>query len=96
MAETQTATTFNERMAHWTRQGLSGSALFEALATDDNLPAFFEDKDIAAIERVKLNAIKQRRYRNTGPSFIRMSWKSVKYSRPDYCRSLAARFVKAA
>lgn len=96
MRTTQAATAFNERLAYWTKQGLSGAALFEALANDDQLPAFFDDNDIAAIEGVAPLSVKQRRYRKAGPAYVRLSWKAVRYPRPDYIRNLASKFVRAA
>jgi hypothetical protein len=91
--DTPISKAFNERLSHWTSQGLCGAALYEQLACDDHLPAFFDPDDLAAIERKKLSAVKKERHRGTGPAFLRLSQKVVKYPRPEYCRHLAAKFV---
>lgn len=95
-ANTDTARAFNVRLSFWAASGLSGAALYEALATDDTLPAFFSPADVAAIQGVQLGAVKKARHRRTGPEYIRLTGKAVKYPRVDYCRHLASKFVRRA
>ncbi|RUX17944.1 hypothetical protein EOA27_14145 [Mesorhizobium sp. M2A.F.Ca.ET.037.01.1.1] len=96
MEPTDTARAFNARLSFWAASGLSGVALYEALATDETLPAFFSPADLASIQGVELGAVKKARHRGTGPEFVRLTGKTVKYPRADYCRHLAARFVRRA
>jgi hypothetical protein len=96
MEQSATARAFNTRLSFWTSQGLSGAAVYEQLAHDDELPPFFDPDDIAAIEGVLPSAVKKARNRGTGPAFLRMSGKIVKYPRADYCRHLAAKYVRRA
>ncbi|CAN7769494.1 helix-turn-helix transcriptional regulator [Mesorhizobium sp. LjNodule214] len=96
MERTDTANVFNARLSFWTAAGFSGAALYEALATDDTLPAFFDPEDLASIQGVKPSAVKKHRHRGTGPAFLKLSSKIVKYPRGDFCRHLASRFVKRA
>jgi hypothetical protein len=94
--ENQAARAFSSRVAYWTSQGLSGSALYERLAYDETLPTFFDPEDIAAIQDVQIGAVKKARHRGTGPAFMRLSGKLVRYPRPDFCTYLASKFVRRA
>jgi hypothetical protein len=96
MDHTSAARAFNARISHWTAQGLSGAALYERLASDDELPSFFDPEDIAAIQGVQPGAVKKARHRGTGPAFVRLSGKIVRYPRADYCMHLASKFVARA
>ncbi|TGQ35327.1 hypothetical protein EN833_07805 [Mesorhizobium sp. M4B.F.Ca.ET.190.01.1.1] len=90
------AKAFNARLSFWAASGLSGAALYEALATDETLPAFFDPEDLAVIQGVKPSAVKKHRNRGTGPEYLRLSAKLVKYGRADFCRHLASKFVRRA
>jgi hypothetical protein len=84
---------FKERSAFWTSQGHTGPALYEALATDPELPENLPSKVIAAIENVKPSAVAQRRKRGAPPSFLRSAQNQVVYPRASYCLYLRERFV---
>jgi len=84
---------FKERSAFWTSQGHIGPALYEALASDAELPENLPPKVIAAIENVKPSAVAQRRKRGAPPSFIRSAQNKVDYPRASYCLFLRDRFV---
>jgi hypothetical protein len=84
---------FKERSAFWTSQGHTGTALYEALASDAELPENLPPKVIAAIENVKPSAVAQRRKRGAPPSFIRSAQNKVDYPRASYCLFLRDRFV---
>src|SRR4051812_18649495 len=88
-----TARLFNARLSHWTSQGFAGADVYEQLAHDDELPAFFDPSDIAAIEGVQPDAVKKARHRGTGAAYLRMSAKIIKYPRADYCRHLGTKYV---
>lgn len=84
---------FNERHAFHVSQGLSGRAVYEALAADSNLPLSFTTGEAAAIANLKPDAMAKRRYRGMAPTFIAMSERKIDYPRPDFCRWLASLFV---
>jgi len=90
----EVARVFSARIAPWTSQGLSGNALYERLATDDELPAVFDSDDLAAIIGISPLSVKKARSRGAGPNFMRLSAKAVRYSRPDLCSYLASKYVK--
>lgn len=94
--ENQAARAFNARLSYWTAKGLAGRDIYEALAGDTELPASFDTDDVAAILAVSPLSIKKQRNRQTGPDFLRLSPKAVRYPRPDLCRYLASRFVRRA
>ncbi|CDX29142.1 hypothetical protein MPLSOD_110128 [Mesorhizobium sp. SOD10] len=96
MEQTDTARAFNARLSFWAASGLSGADLYEALATDQTLPPFFDPEDIAAIQGVKPSAVKKHRNRGSGPEFMRLTAKLVKYPRAEFCRHLASKFVRRA
>lgn len=89
---TQNSKLFSERQAHFVRQGLTGRAVFEALAADDVLPASFDEKDLAAIAGVTTHAIKMRRARGSEPSFLKLSRKCIRYPRESACSWLASMY----
>jgi hypothetical protein len=80
---------FSERQAHWTAAGLTGRAVFDALASDPELPTFFKEADVAAIVGFTPFAIRQRRSRKMPPSFSRFSSRCVRYPRESICTWLA-------
>ena len=90
------AQAFSSRTAYWTAQGLSGQQLYERLASDDELPMVFDSEDVAAITGVSPLAVKKARSRRTGPNFIRLSAKAVRYNRADLCAYLASKYVRVA
>ena len=90
------ARAFSARLAFWTSKGLSGQQLYERLAADDELPMVFDSVDVAAITGVSPLAVKKARSRKTGPSFIRLSAKAVRYNRADLCSYLASKYVRVA
>lgn len=94
--DNKAARAFNVRIAHWTSRGVSGAYLYEALASDPELPVTFSSEDVAAILGVSPLSVKKQRNRKTGPSFVRLSTKSVRYPRAELCRYLASRFVQIA
>ena len=94
MVTTDNSRLFNERLNYWASTGLYGADLYEAMATDNHLPSFFGPEDLAAIEGVQPASVKKSRHRRSGPPFMRMTAKIVKYPRPDYCRYLAPKFVR--
>lgn len=94
--ENQTARAFNARLAFWTSQGRTGADLYEALANDAELPPVFDSEDIAAILCISPLSVKKQRNRQTGPSFLRLSPKAVRYPRAEFCRYLASKFVRIA
>lgn len=85
----ETARLFSQRQAHWTAAGLTGRAVFDALARDSELPTFFTEVDVAAIAGLTTFAIKQRRVRGMQPSFSRFSSRCVRYPREAICTWLA-------
>ncbi len=84
---------FSKRMAHWTAQGLSGAALYQRLAEDDELPVSFDPTETAEIMGVNPLSLKKQRNRGTGPEFMRASERAVRYPRPALCSYLASRYV---
>ncbi|RWD50393.1 MAG: hypothetical protein EOS25_07415 [Mesorhizobium sp.] len=88
------ARAFSARIAYWTSQGLSGPGLYERLATDDELPAVFDSEDLAAIFGISPLSVKKARHRGSGPNFMRLSAKAVRYSRPDLRAYLASKYVR--
>ncbi|MBU4529763.1 MAG: hypothetical protein KUA43_08800 [Hoeflea sp.] len=84
---------FSQRMAHWTGNGLSGAALYQRLAEDDELPISFDPTETAAIIGVNPLSLKKQRNRGTGPEFMRASERAVRYPRPSLCMYLASRYV---
>lgn len=87
---------FSRRMAHWTSEGLSGAALYEQLAADEELPICFDPIEAAAIRGITPVALKKERHRGAGPDFIRPSARAVRYPRAAFCQWLASRYVKRA
>ncbi|MCG6115229.1 MAG: hypothetical protein MEQ84_08520 [Mesorhizobium sp.] len=87
---------FSARLAYWTSQGLNGAALYERLATDDELPAVFDPNEVAAIWGIKPLSLKRARMRGTGPSYMRVTERKIRYPRAELCRYLASRFVRMA
>ncbi|MBL8576147.1 MAG: hypothetical protein JNK47_02890 [Mesorhizobium sp.] len=85
---------FSARLAYWTSQGLSGSQLYEALASDSELPAVFEPNEIAAIQGIKPQSVKRDRMRGGGPNYIRVTERQIRYPRDEFCKYLAAKFVR--
>lgn len=95
-ASIEVAKRFNIRIAYWAGQGFSGAKLYSALASDAELPAFFNSEDLAAILGISPLAIKKQRTRRTGPSFHRLSAKAVRYPRDELCKFLSSKFVRVA
>ncbi|ESY69600.1 MULTISPECIES: hypothetical protein [Mesorhizobium] len=91
--DNQAARAFSARIAFWTSQGLTGLALYQRLATDDELPAVFDSEDLAAIIGISPLSVKKQRHRGAGPNYMRLSPKAVRYSRPDLCAFLASKYV---
>ena len=91
---TDIAKLFGERQAHWTSIGLAGSAVYEALAADPDLPAHFCEKDVAAVFGLSTHAVKMRRARNMKPDFVRISRNCVRYPREAVCRALAQMYTQ--
>ena len=89
---TQAAVKFNERQAHWAGEGLSGRAVYDRLAADHELPAFFDEGDVAAIAGLSTHAIKARRARGMRPDFLKLSTRNVRYPREAVCTWLADMF----
>ena len=85
---TDVAKLFSERAAHFTALGFAGRQLFDRLAEDPELPFSFTAKDQAAIERVQLDTIRQRRKRGKGPE-----GNIIRSLRPVYCHWLRDRFT---
>lgn len=85
----QAAKLFSQRQAHWTAAGLSGRAVYDALASDSELPNFFTEADAAAIAGLSSHAMKQRRARGMQPTFTRLSVRCVRYPRESVCTWLA-------
>lgn len=87
---------FNARLAYWTSRGLSGPQVYEALANDPELPATFGQTEVADILGITPSSVKKKRNRQTGPNFVRVSPKEVRYPRHELCSWLAAMFVRVA
>lgn len=87
---------FSSRLAHWTGQGLSGPALYQRLAEDDELPISFGAVDTAEIMGVQPLSLKKQRLRGMGPDFIRPSEREVRYPRAALCLYLASKYVRVA
>lgn len=93
---TRTAKLFNERTDFFTRQGLSGRALYEALAADSDLPSFFETEDVAAIMGLEIASLKRRRRVGEQPPFLRVGGKIVRYPKHGFCLMLADAYCGSA
>ena len=76
---------FAQRQAYWIGEKKTGSSLYEALASDDTLPDYFTQKELAAIVGLSTHAIKMRRVRGKEPSFMRISDRCVRYPRQAVC-----------
>ena len=86
---TSVAQMFSERFSFWISQGHSGAEVYSMLATDTELPVFFEEPDVAAICGLSTHAITARRKKGNDPKFIRLSRRSVRYPRAEFCEWLA-------
>jgi hypothetical protein len=84
---------FIERQGHFVSSGLSGRALYEALAADTALPLYFTSNEAAAIAGLGTEAMAKRRARKMPPSYISHSHRSVLYPRADLCAWLSSLFV---
>lgn len=68
---------------------MTGRAVFDALASDPELPNLFDEADAAAIAGLSSHAMKQRRARGMQPTFMRLSVRCVRYPREALCGWLA-------
>ena len=93
---TNNAHAFNQRIAYWTRQGKTGSAVYEALASDIELPAFFTPGDVSQITGLAPITVRQRRARGCEPSFIKQGPNRVRYPRAELARWFSTSFVEVA
>jgi hypothetical protein len=84
---------FTERLAYHVSQGLSGRAVYEALAADSTLPNYFTSIEAGAIVGLGPVAMTKRRARRAPPSYIAHSHRSVLYPRHSLCLWLADIFV---
>lgn len=93
---TDNAKTFNERIAYWTSRGKTGADVYEALATDTQLPAFFTSNDVSKITGLALITVRTRRARGCEPSFIKQGPTRIRYPRAELARWFATSFVEVA
>ncbi len=91
---TDAARVFSERMAYHTEKGLTGAAVYNALAVDPHLPAYFGPADYAAILGVTRHTVVQHRARGTGPDYLKPTTKQVLYPRAEFVRWLASKLVR--
>lgn len=83
---------FGERQAYWIGQGYSGRDVYSKLATDVELPLYYEEAQAAEIAGLTASAMSQRRVRKMEPSYIAHSRRSVRYPRHELCNWLASMF----
>lgn len=93
---TPTAVLFDQRIGIHTARGLTGAAVYEALALDDQLPANFQPDDVADILYVERASLKRRRQHGEPPDFIRIGSRHLLYPRAGLCRMLAEGYRAAA
>lgn len=86
----------SQRLAHWVSQGKFGGQVYEAMASDPELPANYWEPETAEIYGVTTHAMKQRRARGAPPSYIKISRNRVMYTREAIFRDLARRCVDLA
>ena len=94
--KTPTAVLFDQRIGVHTARGLTGAAVYEALAIDDQLPATFCPDDVAGILGIERASLKRRRQHGEPPDFIRIGGRHLLYPRAGLCRMLAKGYRAAA
>lgn len=86
------AALFNQCVADLAAQGLHGAELFDKLAADPRLPLHFSTEDLAAIEGIQPDAVRQRRKRGLGPAYYKEG-ATVRTFRHDLCHHFKQKFV---